>query len=44
MAEYALGEPELARKNLKAFLSYYHQDDGWTRNAKVTLAQLEGER
>lgn len=40
MAEYALGEPELARRHLRAFLSYYHQHDGWTRNAKVTLARL----
>jgi hypothetical protein len=40
MAEYAIGEPELARKNLTAFLSYYHQDDGWTRNAQLTLARL----
>jgi hypothetical protein len=40
MAEYATGEHPLARKNLKAFLSYYQQDDGWTRNARETLAKL----
>jgi len=40
MAEYALGESQLARKNLTAFLSYYHQNDGWTRNAQLTLARL----
>jgi tetratricopeptide (TPR) repeat protein len=40
MAEYAIGEQELARKNLTAFLSFYHEDDGWTRNAQVTLARL----
>jgi hypothetical protein len=41
MAEYSLDEPDLARKNLTAFLSYYHTDDGWTRNAQMTLARLE---
>lgn len=40
MSEYALGKPELARKNLTAFLSYYHEDDGWTRNARETLERL----
>ena len=43
MAEDALGEPELARKNLTAFLSYYHEHDGWTRNAQLTLARLAAE-
>jgi hypothetical protein len=43
MAEDALGEPELARKNLTAFLSYYHEHDGWTRNAELTLARLAAE-
>lgn len=43
MAEYALGERDLARKNLKAFLSYYHANDGWTRNAQLTLAKLGAE-
>lgn len=40
MSEYALGKPTLARKNLTAFLSYYHENDGWTRNARETLARL----
>jgi len=44
MAEYALGEREWARKNLTAFLSYYHQNDGWTRNARQTLERLGVER
>lgn len=41
MAEFALGQSALARKNLTAFLSYYHEDDGWTRSARETLARLE---
>jgi tetratricopeptide (TPR) repeat protein len=44
MAEYALGESEPARKNLTAFLSFYHQNDGWTRNARLTLARLGVEK
>jgi len=40
MAEYALGQAQLARKNLTAFLSYYHENDGWTRSARETLARL----
>ena len=42
MAEYALGQATRARKNLTAFLSYYHENDGWTRSARETLARLEG--
>lgn len=42
MAEFALGQPALARKNLQAFLSYYNQNDGWTRSARETLEQLKG--
>src|SRR5262245_4495811 len=41
MAEYVLGQNALARKNLTAFLLYYHQDDGWTHNAQETLARLK---
>lgn len=44
MAEYALGDRERARTNLTAFLSYYHQADGWTRNAQLTLQRLGVER
>lgn len=40
MAEYAVGDLKRARKNLTAFLSYYHQADGWTRNAQLVLARL----
>ena len=42
MAEFALGQSARATKNLKAFLSYYFQHDGWTRSARETLARLEG--
>jgi hypothetical protein len=41
MAEFALGQSDLARKNLQAFLSYYRENDGWTRSARETLARLE---
>jgi hypothetical protein len=40
MAEYAMGQHQLARKNLKAFLSYYHENDGWTQSAQETLTKL----
>jgi hypothetical protein len=40
MSEYALGKPALARENLKTFLSYYHENDGWTRTAREALARL----
>jgi len=40
MAEFATGQPQLARKNLTAFLSYYHENDGWTQSARETLDQL----
>ena len=40
MAEYALGQSELAQQNLTAFLSYYHENDGWTRSARETLERL----
>jgi tetratricopeptide (TPR) repeat protein len=40
MAEFALGQPALAAKNLQAFLSYYHENDGWTQSARETLARL----
>lgn len=44
MAEFALGQPALARKNLEAFLSYYNQNDGWTQSARQTLERLKGEK
>ncbi len=40
MSEYALQQPSLARTHLKAFLSYYHENDGWTQNARDVLARL----
>src|SRR6266446_593432 len=40
MSEYALAQPARARKHLKAFLSYYHENDGWTQNARDVLARL----
>jgi hypothetical protein len=40
MSEYALGQPALARTHLTSFLSYYHENDGWTRNARDVLARL----
>jgi tetratricopeptide repeat protein len=44
MSEFALGQSELARQNLKAFLSYYDENDGWTRRARETLERLGGAR
>ncbi len=41
MAEYALGQSRRARKNLTAFLSYYHENDGWTQRARETLERLK---
>ena len=40
MSEYALGQLRLAREHLTSFLSYYHEDDGWTHNARDVLARL----
>jgi hypothetical protein len=40
MSEYALGQPGLARQHLTSFLLYYHEDDGWTHNARDVLARL----
>lgn len=40
MSEYALGQLSLARQHLTSFLSYYHEDDGWTHNARDVLARL----
>jgi len=40
MSEYALDQPDLARQHLESFLTYYHQNDGWTRNAQDVLARL----
>jgi tetratricopeptide (TPR) repeat protein len=40
MSEYALGQPDKARHNLTEFLKYYHDDDGWRRNAIEVLHRL----
>jgi len=40
MSEYALGQPALARTHLKSFLTFYDQNDGWTKNARDVLARL----
>ena len=40
MSEYALGQPDLAREHLESFLTYYHDNDGWTQNARDVLARL----
>lgn len=41
MAEYMLGQRELARHNLREFLKYYHEADGWTSNARTVLERLD---
>jgi hypothetical protein len=40
MAEYMLGQRDLARKNLDAFVEIYTQGDGWRSNALDVLARL----
>ncbi len=40
MSEYALGQPDPARRNLAEFLKLYHEDDGWRRNAVEVLERL----
>lgn len=40
MSEYALGQPATARSHLRTFLTLYHQDDGWRRNALDVLQRL----
>ena len=39
-AEAGLGQTDLARKNLKAFLELYHAEDGWRSSAKSILGRL----
>jgi hypothetical protein len=41
MAEYMLGQRDLARHNLEEFRKYYHEQDGWTQNAAEVLHRLE---
>jgi hypothetical protein len=40
MSEYALGQPDLARRHLESFLSLYQQNDGWRDNALAVLKRL----
>ena len=40
MAEYMLGQRDLARHNLEEFQRYYHEHDGWTQNAIEVLRRL----
>jgi tetratricopeptide (TPR) repeat protein len=40
IAEYMLGQRDLARHSLQEFLKYYHESDGWTSNARTVLSHL----
>jgi hypothetical protein len=40
MAEYMLGQRELAKRNLTEFLRYYPPKDGWRNNAEDVLTRL----
>ena len=40
MAEYMLGQRDLAKHNLTEFLRFYHEKDGWTSNANEVLGRL----
>lgn len=41
MAEYMLGQRDLAKHNLEEFQKYYHEQDGWTHNAVEILRRLD---
>lgn len=41
MAEYMLGQFELARQSLKNFLEVYRENDGWRSNALTVLQRLD---
>lgn len=41
MAEYMLGQRDLAKHNLEEFRKYYHDQDGWTQNAVEILKRLD---
>jgi tetratricopeptide (TPR) repeat protein len=43
MAEYMLGQRNLARKNLTEFLKLYHENDGWRANGVTVLQRLESD-
>ena len=40
MAEYMLGQRDLARRNLTEFLRLYHENDGWRSNGIEVLRRL----
>jgi hypothetical protein len=40
MANFAIGEAALARRQLKQFLQLYHEKDGWRSNAVEVLGRL----
>jgi len=40
MAEYMLGQRDVAKHNLSGFLRFYHEKDGWTSNALEVLGRL----
>ena len=40
ISDFALGNPDRARKHLTAFLRLYKEEDGFTRNAREALAKL----
>lgn len=42
-SEFILGQGDLARKHLEAFLQYYHENDGWRSNALDMLKKLGAE-
>jgi hypothetical protein len=42
MAEYMLGQRDLAKRNLSQFLQIYTANDGWHRNAVDVLGRLDG--
>ena len=43
MAEYMLGQHDLAKKNLTQFLALYHENDGWRSNGLTVLARLNSD-
>jgi predicted Zn-dependent protease len=40
MAEYMLGQHDLARRNLTEFLRLYNENDGWRSNGIEILRRL----
>jgi len=43
MAEYMLGQRDLAKKNLTEFLRLYHEQDGWRANGITVLGRLSND-